>query len=114
MAMVDPDRIRQVVINLVDNAMKFTRKGGKITLQLASGEGMAKISVTDTGIGIPRDEQERIFGIFTQAHVPGMWKTGGAGVGLAICKMIMDAHRGTINVTSEPGKGSVFTVELPA
>jgi signal transduction histidine kinase len=110
----DGDRLAQVFTNLVDNALKFTPTGGSITLRATGTGSMAWVEVADTGAGIPVEAQTHIFERFFQADPsrPGGARHG-AGLGLAIVKEIVAAHSGTINVRSEPGVGSAFTVTLP-
>ncbi len=123
-------RIRELFLNLLENAVKYTEEGGKITIHLAknhapsSGKdngngfepgkmGLAEITVTDTGIGIARQDQERIFDRFFRVDKARSREQGGSGLGLSICKWIVEAHRGKISVESELGKGSSFIVLLP-
>ncbi|MBI4410901.1 MAG: PAS domain-containing sensor histidine kinase [Deltaproteobacteria bacterium] len=108
----DADQVKQVLINLVNNSLKFTERG-KIILRLSSTADEARIDVEDTGRGIPEEDQQKVFEMFTQAPYRGMWKTGGSGVGLAVCKLIMELHHGKITVESEVGKGSRFAVFFP-
>jgi PAS domain S-box-containing protein len=115
-AMLDPDRLRQVLLNLIGNAIKFTEVGGVlVALSVTSSDGRPAlaIAVSDTGPGMREDEIARLFREFEQADGSRTRKHGGAGLGLAISKRIVDAMQGTVSVTSEPGKGSVFTVVLP-
>jgi heavy metal sensor kinase len=109
------DRLRQLLLNLVSNAIKFTPDDGAITLGLRQEDGQAVIQVADTGIGIEPDDLQRIFDRFYQADTSrSRIHTGeGAGLGLAIAKWIVEAHGGTISVDSEVGKGTTFTVRLP-
>jgi signal transduction histidine kinase len=109
----DSDRINQVIINLLDNAFKFTEAGGQVKLSLRHVDQFASLSVTDNGIGMRKDDLTRIFGLFAQVPNKGLWKTGGFGVGLAICRRILESHHGRIEVESEQGKGSRFTAWLP-
>src|SRR5437763_5212218 len=113
---VDPERLQQVLINLLNNALKFTPEGGAIRVlarQPARGEPM-EISVADTGVGIAAQDQKKIFDEFVQLkqHVDRRQKQG-AGLGLAIVRRVVEAHHGTIRVCSIPGKGSTFTLRLP-
>ena len=108
---VDPDRIQQLLLNLVDNAVKFTPAGGVVTLSLRSQPTGATIEISDSGIGIPPDVQQSIFERFYR--VEGSRTTRGSGLGLAICAWIVAAHGGTISVRSQPGMGSTFAVFLP-
>lgn len=113
----DPTRVRQVVLNLAANAVKFTSKGRvDIRAERLETSGMLRFSVSDTGIGISQEEQTRIFKVFTQADASTTRKYGGTGLGLAISRRIAAAMGGGITVDSAVGKGSTFffTVHLPA
>ncbi len=111
-ALLDPDRVRQVLLNLTGNAVKFT-DAGTVAVELAPSVGGAALvwSVTDTGPGISAEGVERLFVRFSQ--VEGGGNSGGAGLGLAICKGLVDAMGGTIGVESAPGRGSRFWFSLP-
>ena len=109
--MVDADRIRQVVINLVHNAIKFTPTGGYITVTARAVHDGVVISVADTGIGIPADDPPRIFERFYKADRAR--SGGGTGLGLAIAKHTVQAHNGRLWVESVEGKGSTFSFTLP-
>lgn len=113
----DPGRIRQIVMNLTDNAIKFT-KVGKTVIHIDSVasngcEERLAFRISDTGIGIPKEIQSRLFVKFTQADGSTTRKFGGTGLGLAICKRLAELMRGTIKLESEPGVGSTFTFEIP-
>ncbi|MFQ5691863.1 MAG: sensor histidine kinase [Nitrospinota bacterium] len=109
----DADRIRQMVMNLVVNAFRYTFPGGKVDLSLRGTNGRAQISVSDSGIGIAERDVGRIFDRFYRtAEARGMGSEG-SGLGLNICKWIAESHKGTIRVKSRRGVGSTFTVELP-
>ena len=111
----DPVRLRQLLVNLVGNAIKFTEHGGvQITVDIedADDEPEMVIEVIDTGIGIPQDKLDLIFNPFAQADTSVTRRFGGTGLGLAICKHIAEALGGTIEVTSRIGSGSVFTVRI--
>ncbi|HSA59960.1 MAG TPA: MASE1 domain-containing protein [bacterium] len=110
-AVCDPDKIKQVVINLLDNAVKFTDKGGTIVAGLRSSDRHVLIDVKDTGIGIKEEDQEKIFEMFGQAS--GKIKRRGSGVGLAVCRLIVGQHKGRILVDSRHGRGSRLTVAFP-
>ena len=110
----DPTRLRQVIGNLVNNAIKFTETGGVLVEIEPESAEMLRISVRDTGIGIPKDKIGGVFGAFTQADQSTTRKFGGTGLGLAICKRLVDAMGGRFNVSSEVGKGSTFAFRLPA
>ena len=110
----DHDRLTQVLTNLLDNAIKHTPEDGQVRVSATSEKGDAKLIVSDTGPGIPPEEATRIFERFYQ--VDKSRKAGGgrgSGLGLSIARQIVQAHRGTIHVESEPGFGSRFVVRLP-
>lgn len=109
----DSDKIMQVFINLIDNAIKYTPPNGKITMHLYQENNKVVFDLTDTGIGIKTEDQEKIFDMFEQSKKKGMWPSQGAGVGLAICKKFIEQHNGKILVESEYKKGAKFTVMLP-
>ena len=114
----DSLRLRQIVLNLIGNAIKFTPVDGNVTTraQVVGHEGgrpRIKISVTDTGIGIPPDKIGALFQRYAQAEASTARKYGGTGLGLSICKSLVELMEGQIGVTSETGKGSVFAFELP-
>ncbi len=109
------DRLKQLLLNLVSNAIKFTPDGGTITLALAERDGKAMLEVRDTGIGISPEDQKRIFDRFFQADNSRVHRSehDGAGLGLSIARWIADAHHATIQVESELGKGTTFRVWIP-
>ena len=109
----DPDRLRQVIANLLDNALRYTESGGSVTVSVGPYEGRARLRVADTGIGIDRDDLPFVFTRFWRGERSRSRSTGGAGIGLAIAQELVRAHGGHIEVASEPGKGSLFTVSLP-
>jgi signal transduction histidine kinase/FixJ family two-component response regulator len=113
----DPFRIRQVLINIIGNALKFTDEGAvTVNAEIRSSEGRVlwtKISVTDSGIGIPMEKQNEIFEYFSQADSGTSRKYGGTGLGLAISRRIIELHEGNISLQSTLGKGSTFVIELP-
>jgi signal transduction histidine kinase len=109
----DRDRLKQVLINLVDNALKYTPQGGEVILGLTKDDAWVKISVRDTGIGIAPDHIPNLFDRFYRVDKARSRDAGGTGLGLAIAKSVVDAHNGKIQVESELGKGSTFTVWLP-
>jgi len=115
MVRADRDKVMQILINLLANAVKFTPTGGRVTLDVAQRAGVSAmfIRVTDTGVGIPRDKQERIFEPFVQVHTGPTRTAEGAGLGLAISYDLARAMGGDLRVRSEEGKGARFTVSLP-
>lgn len=108
----DPDHLRQLLLILADNAVKYTPTGGRVTLSARRQNGSLRLVVADSGIGIGPEERERIFERFYRAD-PAR-SPGGAGLGLAIARWIAEEHGGGIEVESSPGRGSRFTVRLPA
>jgi len=109
----DAARLRQVLCNLIDNAIKYTPAEGVINVTLSQQDGQARVSVADTGIGIAAEHLPLIFDRFYQAQPNGVQLTQGAGLGLSIVKAFVEAHGGRIEVTSEPHVGSTFCVYLP-
>ena len=109
----DPDKVRQILLNLFGNALKFTPAGGVISLDVKVTDYEVAISVTDTGIGVPEEDQARIFEPFTQAGRALDSRDQGVGLGLAISRQFARAMRGDLRVESVPGKGSTFTLTLP-
>ena len=110
----DSVRLREVLQNLLDNAVQYTPAGGRITVRAAASDGGIVISVADTGIGIPQADQERIFERFYRVDAARSREVGGTGLGLAIARHLVEAHGGRISVESEVGAGSTFSVFLPA
>lgn len=108
----DEHRLEQVVVNLVANAVKYSPEGGTVSVSAAAGNGAVRISVRDTGPGIPRDQQARIFEKFGRAEVEGGSKPG-TGLGLFIARSIAETHGGSLEVTSGVEPGSTFTLTLP-
>lgn len=109
----DGDRLRQVITNLLDNALKFTPDGGGVSLRAAENNGWVEIAVEDSGPGIPAEDLPRIFERFYQVDKSRAGREG-AGLGLAISNEIVEAHGGTIRAESAPGSGSRFIVRLPS
>jgi len=109
----DVDRLGLVIANLLTNAIHYNREGGDICISVGKDNGKAILSVTDGGLGISEDDLPHIFERFWRADKSRGRVQGGAGLGLAIAKSIIDAHGGAIEVVSEPGKGSTFTLRLP-
>lgn len=109
----DPGKIKQLLLNLVGNAIKFTPEGGRVTIGSESRNGHFIISVADTGIGIRQEDRDRIFQEFQQAEGSTSREYGGTGLGLTLTKKLTEMHGGKIELESEPGKGSKFTVYIP-
>jgi signal transduction histidine kinase/HAMP domain-containing protein len=109
----DRDRLAQVLDNLVSNALKFTPRGGRVTIGLQAIDGRARVTVADTGIGVPADELPRLFDRFYRASNATARAVPGAGLGLTIVRAIVEGHGGTVKVRSVPDHGTTFTVLLP-
>jgi heavy metal sensor kinase len=109
----DRARLKQVVVNLLDNAIKYTPPGGRVVLKAEAVDLQAVLEVVDTGIGIPSEALPRVFDRFFRVDQARSRDHGGAGLGLSIVKSICTAHRGRVDVSSVPGRGSRFRVELP-
>ncbi len=110
----DPDRLQQVVWNLLSNALKFTPKGGRVSLRLFAREGFAEIEVSDTGSGIAPEFLPHVFDRFRQADSTMSRAHGGLGLGLAIVRQLVNVHGGAVSAASDgPGSGAVFMVRLP-
>ncbi|KAB8317474.1 GAF domain-containing sensor histidine kinase [Tolypothrix campylonemoides VB511288] len=110
----DVRRVRQIIWNLLTNAIKFTPEGGNVTLRLWVEDETAVFQVEDTGIGIPEEQLSLLFEKFQQLDTPYRRRYGGTGLGLALTKQLVELHRGRIEVESTVGAGSVFTVWIPA
>ena len=111
--LIDYDAILIALTNLLDNAVKYSKGAKEIGLRLDERDGSATITVKDFGIGVAREEQERIFEKFYRVGTGMVHDVKGAGLGLSIVKHIVEAHHGKITVESEPGRGSAFTIHLP-
>ena len=109
----DRDKLRQVILNLAENAIKYTPAGGAVTLSLAHDQGWVKVVVQDTGIGIGAEQQALIFDRFYRTDKARSRELGGSGLGLSIAQSIAHAHQGRITVESALGQGSTFTLWLP-
>ncbi|AGL16303.1 cell wall metabolism sensor histidine kinase WalK [Actinoplanes sp. N902-109] len=114
MAYIDPVRLRQIVGNLVSNALRHSAADGRVTLRAAAADGRLTIEVADTGTGMTPDEAAKVFDRFWRADTSRSRATGGSGLGLSIARQLARAHGGDISVTSSLGAGSTFTVDLPA
>jgi signal transduction histidine kinase len=109
----DPERVHQVLFNLVDNAVRFTPEGGAVRIEAERHDGSVLVSVADTGVGIPEAALPRLFERFYRVDSSRARGDGGTGIGLAIARSVVEAHGGTIRAESEPGLGSTFTFDLP-
>ncbi len=109
----DSLRLRQVFLNLLTNAIKYTPEGGSVTIELVLNDNDVAITISDTGIGIDGENLDLIFDRFYRVNKTSNRNDGGSGLGLAIVKWIVDAHAGSISVSSTIGQGSKFTVTLP-
>lgn len=109
----DPDQIERILLNLLSNAIKFSSAGGKISVAVEEKEDRVAFSVADTGIGIPESQVNLIFERFKQVDSSLTRNHEGSGIGLSLVKSLVELQGGTISITSEKGKGSCFTVELP-
>ena len=115
LGLVDNDRMRQVISNLLDNAIKYGRAGGRAAIEgRVLPNGRIEIMVVDDGPGIPKESQERIFERFYRVDKARSREQGGTGLGLAIVKHVVQAHGGDVRLESEPGTGAAFIVTLPA
>ena len=110
----DPDRLRQLLTNLLDNAVRYTPAGGRVTVAVRRDGSDAQLVVEDTGVGIAPEHLPRIFDRFYRIDPARSRATGGTGLGLAIVKHVAETHGGRVHAQSEPGRGSRFTVILPA
>jgi signal transduction histidine kinase len=109
----DADRLRQLILNLVDNAIKYTPEGGSVNMSLSKSNGSAEIEVVDTGVGISSEDLPRVFDRFYRVDKARSRNLGGSGLGLSIARWIAQAHGGTVGVESRLGEGSKFTISLP-
>ncbi|WP_439650279.1 sensor histidine kinase [Aquisphaera insulae] len=113
LVVADEEAIRQIFDNLLDNAIKYTPESGAVQMTCSQGDGVVAVEVTDTGIGIPRDDLPRIFERFYRVDKARSRELGGTGLGLAIVKHLVSSIRGQVSVASRPGSGSRFTVAIP-
>ena len=113
-ALADEDKLRQVVVNLLDNAVKYSPDGGRVVVELDGGHGRVRPTVRDRGLGIPPGEQERIFEKFYRLDPALTRGVGGSGLGLFISRELVSRMGGSLTVRSQPGEGAAFVVDLPA
>jgi two-component system sensor histidine kinase BaeS len=109
----DPGWLERLLIILIDNAVKFTPQGGRVAVRVWRDDGQAKLSVSDTGIGMAATDVSHVFERFYRADESRSRATEGAGLGLTLALWIAARHHGTIDVQSHPGAGSTFTVRIP-
>lgn len=109
----DAEMLERAVVNLVDNAIKFTPAGGRVVLRLSATDDEAVVEVSDTGIGIPVDEQDQLFTRFFRSSVAKEQEIAGTGLGLSIIRAVVEMHHGAVDVRSSPGVGTTFVVRLP-
>lgn len=109
----DQDQLMTAVRNLVDNAVRYSPEGTTVGIGLSSVDGLAQVTVTDQGIGISPEEQERVFERFYRVDAARSRQTGGTGLGLSIVKHVVINHGGEVTLWSQPGRGSTFTIRLP-
>jgi signal transduction histidine kinase len=109
----DPDRLQQVLLILLDNALKHTPPGGKVTVAARRGGQEAHLEVADTGEGIPARDLPRVFDRFYRADRARSRDSGGAGLGLALARSLVEAHRGHLSLRSQVGVGTTVTIRLP-
>lgn len=109
----DEDRLSQVLHHLVSNAINYSPDGGRVEVAIGRREGWVEVTVRDEGIGIPDDAQASIFEPFAKASGADRACAKGLGLGLYVCRQIISLHGGSIAVSSQPGKGSTFTISLP-
>ena len=114
-AKVNSSQIQQIIMNLIVNARQAMKEGGRIAISIQDNpaEGWAEIAIADNGAGIPHDKLQKIFDPFYTTRKADARGQGGTGLGLALCRRIIEAHGGRIRVESEPGKGTKFTLKLP-
>jgi two-component system, OmpR family, phosphate regulon sensor histidine kinase PhoR len=109
----DEDLLSQVWTNLIHNSIKFTPQGGKVCVELCEQEALIEFRISDTGLGISAEDQERVFERFFKADKARTRSKDGSGLGLSIVKKIVEMHKGNINLESTPGEGTTFTISLP-
>lgn len=114
-ALANNSQIQQIILNLIVNARQAMKDGGRLRLVISdnAAEGWAEISIGDSGCGIPNDKLQKIFDPFYTTKTADAQGQGGSGIGLSLCRKIIEAHKGRIRVESEVGKGTMFTLKLP-
>ncbi len=114
LVMADKKSLEQIFINLLSNAIKYTRKGGEVTVRAVENQNVIQVDVSDTGIGVPEDCLGKVFDEFFRVDAHGGGQPRGTGLGLALVKRMVEAHRGKVWVESQMGKGSTFSFTLPS
>lgn len=109
----DPDRLVQILLNLLSNASKYTGEGGRVTVQAEADDGVVWVHVRDTGVGLTEEERGELFTRFYRSSSEGARRAGGTGLGLVITKALVELHGGEIRVESSAGQGSTFSFSLP-
>lgn len=110
---IDPDRMTQVLVNLIGNALRHTPAGGRVDVSAEKQDGYLRLHIADTGPGIPEEDLPFIFERFYKRDPSRSRKDGGTGLGLSIAKGFVEAHGGSVTVKSKLGHGTVFTISLP-
>jgi signal transduction histidine kinase len=110
---IDPDAITQALLNLLDNAIKYSPERKFVRVEIGRSDGEVTVSVEDHGVGIPPRDQDRIFDMFYRAERGLVHTVKGSGLGLSLVKHITEAHGGRVTVRSRPGEGSRFTIHIP-
>jgi signal transduction histidine kinase len=108
----DPQWLERMLLNLLDNAFKFTEPGGSVVVRLGSEDDMARIEVRDTGVGMTADVVPHVLERFYRADPARTPSTQGVGLGLSLVKWIVDRHHGTLEIDSQPGRGSAFIIKI--
>jgi signal transduction histidine kinase len=109
----DADQLRRLLFNLLDNAIKFTQAGGSVGVRLAFADGLARLEVADTGIGISAEHLPHVFERFYRVDPARAGEAGGVGLGLSICRSIAEVHGGHIRIESAAGRGTLVTFTIP-
>jgi signal transduction histidine kinase len=109
----DPGKLNQILLNLITNGVKYTHENGTVSVEARPAGELVEIWITDTGIGIAREDQDKVFQRFTQIDSSATRSQGGTGLGLAIVRELVGLHGGTIRVQSKLGKGSSFIFTMP-
>ena len=111
--LIDPEKLRMAIQNVLDNAFKYTPAGGKVIIKASTDPNQIFLQISDTGVGIPDDQKDKIFSKFFRAANVVKLQTEGSGLGLFIVKSIIERHHGTVSYISEEGHGTTFTITIP-